>query len=63
MSTQFKFIRDVYRNKEMSPSDKRQIIDATYLQVIEIAKQGIKKFKETEKTPADRRKELERASP
>lgn len=60
MSNQFKFIRGVYLDKKMTPSEKRQIIDATYLQVIEIAKRGNELFKKTEKTPRERREESAR---
>jgi hypothetical protein len=40
MGNQFKAIRDIYANKEMTPRDKRQTIDGIYLQMIEMAKRG-----------------------
>jgi hypothetical protein len=37
-------IRDVTRDPTIDPDDKRQRIDATYLQMIEVAKHGNEVF-------------------
>jgi len=36
------FVDSVYRNDRMKPEEKRDMIDKTYLQMIEIARQGNK---------------------
>jgi len=40
LSNQQKFIRSVYKNPNMSPDEKRQMIDGAYLTMIETAKAG-----------------------
>lgn len=40
LSNQSQFIRLVNRNPEMSPDEKRQMIDGAYLNMTEVAKQG-----------------------
>lgn len=46
-----KFLRGVQMNKEMSPDEKRRVMDNTYFQMIEIAKAGNQLFRDT-KNPA-----------
>lgn len=41
LSSQSAVIRNVQRNPDMSPEEKRQIIESTYFQMIEIAKMGL----------------------
>lgn len=41
LTNQQKFIRLVYQNKDMSPDEKRQIIDGTYYLMIETARNGL----------------------
>jgi hypothetical protein len=40
LSTQSKFIRLVHKNPDMTPDEKRQMIDGAYLMMTETAKQG-----------------------
>jgi hypothetical protein len=40
LGNQQKFIRNVYSDMSMSPAEKRQLIDVTYLQMIETARRG-----------------------
>ena len=40
ITDQAKLIRLIYKNPEMTPDDKRQLIDATYGRMIELAKVG-----------------------
>jgi len=40
ISMQSKFIREVYKMPDLTPDDKRQLIDTAYFQMIAIAKQG-----------------------
>jgi hypothetical protein len=40
LSTQSKFIRLVNKNPDMTPDEKRQLIDGSYLMMTESAKQG-----------------------
>jgi F0F1-type ATP synthase delta subunit len=35
-----KLIRDVYKNPQMTPSDKRQLIDTIYYRMIELGRAG-----------------------
>lgn len=54
MGIQSKIIRDVYRDKEIKPEEKRALIDQTYLQMLELAKAGNGIFRATEKrAPAE----------
>lgn len=48
LGQQMKFARDVWFNKDITPEEKRSLIDRTYLRAIEIAKLGNKIFRETE---------------
>jgi hypothetical protein len=49
ISAMHKKVRDVYDDKSMSPQEKRQAIDTTYLQMIEVAKRGNMFFQNTKK--------------
>lgn len=40
ISMQSKFIREVYKMPDLTPDDKRQLIDTAYFQMIAVAKQG-----------------------
>lgn len=40
LGAQSRFARMIYKNKEMTPDEKRQAIDSVYFQMIEIAKTG-----------------------
>lgn len=48
LGQQHKFIRDIHANKAMAPDEKRRIIDATYMQMIEFSKAGNAMFLSTE---------------
>lgn len=48
LGAQMKLVRDTYRNPKMSPDEKRQFIDMSYLQMIKIAQTGNQVFKRTE---------------
>jgi len=41
LATQARFIRNVNKNKEMTPQEKRQIMDQTYYLMIETARRGV----------------------
>jgi hypothetical protein len=41
MGRAFKTIREIYYDKTITPADKRQLIDKTYMMMIEIAKGGL----------------------
>lgn len=56
LSKQSKIIHNVYKNPNMSPDEKRQIIDTTYAQMIQIAAFGNKMVEE-------HRKSLEKKNP
>lgn len=47
MNNQQKFIRSIYINPTMDPTEKRRLIDQTYLQMIELAKSGNQLFRAT----------------
>ena len=47
MSNQLKMVRDVWRNKTMTPQQKRDYIDMAYFQVIKMAKTGNALFAQT----------------
>lgn len=49
ISNQQKYIRNVYLDQNMSPEEKRRVIDDTYLSMIEQAREGIKLFRSTKK--------------
>jgi hypothetical protein len=48
IGAQSKLIRDVYRNPHMTPDEKRNFIDMSYLQMIKMAQTGNMVFKKTE---------------
>jgi hypothetical protein len=48
LSKQSQFIHSVNSQKEWSPAEKRQLIDTTYYQMIEISKAGLEMAKEVE---------------
>jgi hypothetical protein len=50
LSKQSQFIRSVQRQKDWTPEEKRQLIDTTYYQMIEISKQGLEAARAMEKT-------------
>jgi conjugative element/phage-associated large polyvalent protein len=54
LGVQSKVIRGIYQDKTMTPREKRELIDATYFQMIELAKAGNDIFRKS-----DKRKELE----
>lgn len=41
MSTQAQFVRNVYENPQITPAEKRQLIDTAYMRQIEIARSGL----------------------
>jgi hypothetical protein len=43
LGRQHKLIRDLYRDKDMSPAQKREVMDNSYLMMIEAAKSGLKR--------------------
>lgn len=47
LGAQFKMVRDAYRNPKMSPEEKRNFIDMSYLQMIKMAQMGNEVFKRT----------------
>lgn len=49
LSTQSNLIRQINKNPEMSPDEKRQLIDGLYLQMTEVAKQGNQMMREIKK--------------
>lgn len=53
---QLKLVRDTYRNPKMTPDEKRQFIDMSYLQMIKMAQIGNKLFKETEDAFKEKKK-------
>jgi hypothetical protein len=57
LGTQFKLVRDTYRNPNMSPDEKRQFIDASYLQMIKMAQIGNEMFKKTDEAAKKRKEE------
>ncbi len=42
-------IRNIDKNADMTPADKRQLIDTTYFRMIELARFGVEFFRESEK--------------
>lgn len=48
MGVQFKLVRDTYRNPKMTPEEKRNFIDMSYLQLIKMAQTGNEMFKKTD---------------
>lgn len=50
LSTQNKFVRMVYKNPDIKPDEKRQLIDGVYYSMIESAKAGNKMMDELEKS-------------
>ena len=57
MGAQFKLVRDTYRNPNMTPDQKRQFIDTSYLQIIKLAQTGNKMFDATEAAFKKRKEE------
>lgn len=53
LGQQMKVARDVWLNKTLNADEKRQLIDSTYMQAIEIAKRGNEIFRATEKSRKD----------
>lgn len=51
LGVQSKIIRGIYLNKEMTPAEKRTLIDNTYYQMIELSRAGLDTFRATEKQP------------
>jgi hypothetical protein len=49
ISLQHKKIRDTYENPKLTPEQKRELLDTTYLQMIKIAQRGNDIFRRTEK--------------
>jgi hypothetical protein len=49
LSAQSKLIRMIEKNPDMTPDEKRQMIDGTYLMMTEIAKQGNEIMREVKK--------------
>jgi hypothetical protein len=47
-----KKVQEVYEDKQLTPQRKREIIDTTYLQMIETARRGNEFFERTRKRPA-----------
>lgn len=47
IGAQLKMVRDVYRNPKMSPDEKRNFIDMSYLQMIKMAQTGNVVFQKT----------------
>lgn len=56
LGAQLKLVRDTYRNPKMTPDEKRQFIDMSYLQMIKMAQIGNKLFKETEDAFREKKK-------
>ncbi len=48
LGLQSKLVRDIYRNPKLTPEEKRTMIDQIYLGMIDIAKRGLQRFKDTE---------------
>ena len=46
LSNAQKTIRNVYADPKMTPQDKRRIIDTTYLQMIQMAQEGNRRFRQ-----------------
>lgn len=55
ISTQLKLVRDTWRNKSLTPQQKRDFIDMSYFQVIKMAQQGNLVFKQTKQEQEARR--------
>jgi len=49
ITDQAKLIRLIYKNPDMTPEDKRQIIDTTYGRMIELAEVGNQALRDLEK--------------
>jgi len=52
LSVQAKLARDIYKNPDMSPSDKRQQLDTIYFGMIQIAQTGNQVMRETKRSLA-----------
>lgn len=60
LGQQMKFARDVWLNKDITPEEKRTLIDRTYMRAIEVAKLGNKIFRQTAEAKQRTRQDAQR---